>query len=416
MRIYGLDRAPNAEEGFTGLVHPDDRTRVEAKTSAFLDAGDAYAHEFRIVRPDGEVRLIHDRGAIERAANGTALVLRGINVDVTGGRARQAPDGVRAAHLAAAMGVYDLDLGTGWSAWSPELRRIIDPDGSRSGLPFADIASTIHPDDRAGTAARMEEILRRPGRFELEYRLVPPDGGFRWVVDRGESFGPVNPATGRVARVVGVIIDATERLEAARRARLAMGEVSHRSKNLMSLVQAVARQTARRGSPEDFVERFGARLAALAAAHDLLVDGDWEGVDLHQLVRSQLAHFEDLIGVRILLRGPALRVSANAAQTLGIALHELATNAGKYGALSDERGRVRLSWNLRRDGPEGPGFWMAWVERGGPPASPPARTGFGAQVVEKMVRAGLNAEVRLTYAPEGVTWRLRCPGGLLVEG
>ncbi len=414
VEIYGLDRAPGGEDGFIGLVHPEDRTRVEAETSAFLDGGDFYEHEFRILRPDGEVRWVHDRGSIERSASGSALAMRGINVDVSRHRLPSLDDRARLAHLAAAVGIYDLDVRAGWSRWSPELLRLVDPDNTRGGLPFGEIAATIHPDDRAAAAAAMERALHAPGRFELSYRLMTPEGDARWMLDRGESFGPVDSLTGRVERVVGVLLDVTDSREAADRAEMMMREVSHRSKNLMALVQAVARQTARSGAPEDFLSRFETRLQAMASAHDLLVNDGWRGISLEELARGQLAHFGDLVDDRILLRGPPLRISADAAQTLGMAIHELATNAGKYGALSNDRGRVRLSWDVRggRDG----GFRMAWVERGGPPVSQPPRPGFGTRVVEQMVRRTLEAEVRLDYRPQGVTWRMRCARGVLGDG
>jgi two-component sensor histidine kinase len=117
--------------------------------------------------------------------------------------------------------------------------------------------------------------------------------------------------------------------------------VNHRSKNILAVVQAIARQTVAT-TPHDFIDRFQDRLLALSASQDLLAKNKWKGVHLDKLARSQLAHFNDLIGTRIKMRGPPLLVSASAAQTLGMALHELATNAGKYGALSDDAGRVHL--------------------------------------------------------------------------
>ena len=239
VRLYGVSRSPDAEVGFIDLVHPEDRTRVEAETSAFLEGGDTYEHEFRILRPDGEVRWIHDRGTIERSSSGAALVLRGINVDVTRHRLPSLDDRAHLAHLAAAVGIYDLDVRAGWSHCSPELLRIVDPGNTRGGLRVGDIVASIHPDDREEAMAGMERALRAPGRFELGYRLMTPGGEARWMLDRGESFGPVDPVTGRAARVVGVLLDVTEDREASERAEMMMREVSHRSKNLMALVQAV---------------------------------------------------------------------------------------------------------------------------------------------------------------------------------
>jgi PAS domain S-box-containing protein len=181
-----------------------------------------------------------------------------------------------------------------------------------------------------------------------------------------------------------------------------MHEVNHRAKNMLSLVQAVARQTAAR-EPEDFIGRFNERIQALAANQDLLVRNDWQGVYVEDLVRAQLAHFAD-VGARIAVEGPKLHLNGSAAQALGLALHELATNAGKYGALSVAVGRVDVRWRLEDDT-----FMMSWTERNGPPVSPPERSGFGSTVLDSMATLSVGGEVKLDYAPSGLTWRLMCP-------
>ncbi len=188
-----------------------------------------------------------------------------------------------------------------------------------------------------------------------------------------------------------------------------MHEVNHRAKNMLTLVQAVARATAAR-EPEDFIGRFNERIRALAANQDLLVQNGWQGVDVEQLVRAQLAHFADLVGSRIAVDGPRLRLHAAAAQAIGLALHELATNAAKYGALSVDAGRVDVGWRL-----EGDTFTMSWTERNGPRVSPPERRGFGSTVVDSMAKLSVGGEVQLDYAPSGVTWRLTCRAANALE-
>jgi PAS domain S-box-containing protein len=190
---------------------------------------------------------------------------------------------------------------------------------------------------------------------------------------------------------------------------LLMREISHRAKNMLSVVQAIARQTAARG-PEDFMERFTDRIQALAANQDLLVQNEWQGVDVEDLVRAQLAYFADLAGSRIAVHGSPVRLNAAAAQAIGLALHELATNAGKYGALSVGAGRVDVDWRL-----DGDIFAMSWSERKGPPVSPPERRGFGSTVVDPMVRQTVNGEVQLDYFPSGVVWNLTCPAANALE-
>jgi two-component sensor histidine kinase len=174
-------------------------------------------------------------------------------------------------------------------------------------------------------------------------------------------------------------------------------------------VDAIAHQTAAR-TPEDFVGRFSERIQALAANQDLLIRSEWKGVDVEDLVRAQLAPFADLIGSRIVVRGPKLRLNASAAQAIGLALHELTTNAGKYGALSKATGLLHIGWWT-----EGETFTMSWAERDGRPESLPPRRGFGTIVVQEMAERSLDGKVELDYAPSGVTWRLTCPIANAVE-
>ena len=201
---------------------------------------------------------------------------------------------------------------------------------------------------------------------------------------------------------VSMAHDATEQKAHEEQISLLMREVSHRAKNMLSLVQAIARQTAAR-EPEDFIGRFTERIQALAANQDLLVRNKWQGVETEDLVRAQLAHFADLIGSRIAVHGPKLRLNAAAAQAVGLALHELATNAGKYGALSSDAGRVDLGWRLGGDI-----FAMSWTERDGPPVRPPERRGFGSTVIASMAKRSVDGEVELDYAPSGLVWHLTC--------
>src|SRR5262249_39880907 len=188
-----------------------------------------------------------------------------------------------------------------------------------------------------------------------------------------------------------------------------MREVNHRSKNMLSLVQVIARQTAAR-EPEDFIGCFTERIQALAANQDLLIRNEWQGVDVEDLVRAQLAHLADLVGSRIAVDGPKLRLNAAAAQAIGLALHELATNAGKYGALSVDAGRVDVSWRF-----DGDIFSMSWLVRNGPAVSPPEQHGFGSTVIDSMAKRTLDGEVQLDFAPSGLVWRLACPAANLLE-
>jgi two-component sensor histidine kinase len=188
-----------------------------------------------------------------------------------------------------------------------------------------------------------------------------------------------------------------------------MREINHRAKNILSVVDAIAHQTATR-DPEGFIERFSERIQALAANQDLLVRNEWKGIEIEDMARAQLSHFADLIGSRIVVKGPKLRLNPASAQAIGLALHELATNAGKYGALSTDMGRVDIGWGI-----DGDTLSMNWTEREGPPVSVPKRRGFGTIVTEAMAERSMDGAVELDYSPLGVTWRLTCPAANALE-
>lgn len=186
-----------------------------------------------------------------------------------------------------------------------------------------------------------------------------------------------------------------------------LNEVNHRSKNILSLVMAIAKQTAA-SAPNDFVQRFTRRVQALSTHQDLLLDSQWRSIDLSTLIRAQLTHFEDIVGERIVLSGPPLRVAARAVQSIGMAIHELATNAVKYGALSNQTGRVHIAWQLTGGDDHGH-FTVSWKESGGPCIQVPKRRGFGSKVTKSMIELSLGGDVTIDYAPGGFGWQLACP-------
>jgi PAS domain S-box-containing protein len=261
-------------------------------------------------------------------------------------------------------------------------------------------ADLVHPEDREANMADIRRLLAEEiPSFEMFNRYVRKDGGPLWI---HKHVSLLRDAAGRPAHTIELITDLSERKRHEDDFQLLMREVNHRAKNMLSVVDAIAHQIAAKNS-EDFVERFTERLKALSANQDLLVRNEWRGVDVDDLIRGQLAHFDDLMGSRVVLHGPKLRLQASSAQVIGLALHELATNAGKYGALSTDRGRVDICW-----GADSGTFTMSWTERKGPPMRPPERRGFGTTVMERMAERSLGGTVDLCYAASGVTWRLTC--------
>jgi two-component sensor histidine kinase len=218
---------------------------------------------------------------------------------------------------------------------------------------------------------------------------------------------PERDAQASIAGVVVVVFDISDRKRSEAHIRFLLSEVNHRSKNMLSVVSAIVRQT-RAATHEDFVERFSGRIQGLAASHDLLANNEWQRIALIDLLRAQLAPFEGLIGSRILFDGPRLDLSAAAAQCLGIVTHELATNAAKYGALSNQDGCVEITWKLENSAADDH-FVIRWTERGGPAVGNPAHSGYGSTVIKRMAELGLDGQVQLDFAPSGLLWRLACP-------
>ncbi len=211
--------------------------------------------------------------------------------------------------------------------------------------------------------------------------------------------------------VLAVVRDMTGRRSAE---LLLMHEINHRAKNILSVVRAMAQQT-KGGSCQECISRLAERISGLSASYDLLVKNQWQNIQLAELVRTQLAHFGDLLDVRISVRGPELRIISAATQAIGMALHELATNAAKYGALSTDTGYVDIAWGLERAEDGRQRFTMEWSERGGPIVKAPTQRGFGWCVLCQLTKMSLGADVTLHHAPTGVVWRLVCPADRLLE-
>lgn len=262
--------------------------------------------------------------------------------------------------------------------------------------------SVHHPDHVERVVTRIQRSWDTGEPWEDLFPLKGRDGTYRWFLSRAL---PIRDDAGKTVRWFGTNTDVTEQREQQEQIQLLMNEVNHRAKNTLALVQAMARQAAEGPVERAFSDRFAVRLQALAAAQDVLVKSGWKGGDAETLVRTQLAHFADIFATRIVLNGPTMRLTTSAVQVLGMALHELATNASKYGALSSKEGCVEIRWG--RD-PASQEFFMTWTEIGGPTVVSPAKTGFGSVVLDRIARLSLAAVVQVEYDPKGLAWSLRC--------
>lgn len=257
--------------------------------------------------------------------------------------------------------------------------------------------------DRPAIVKLKRQALSIGEPIDAELRLKGPAAS-RWYDFHIE---PLRDAEGRVAGLTCAAVDITERKAGEEHLRLLMRELTHRSKNLLAVIQALARQTSRHaGSLDNFLEEFGARLQALSRSHDLLVQEEWHSAGLRDLVRSQLGHYIDRDQSQISIEGPPVHLKPEAAQSLGLALHELAVNAAKYGALSMPKGRVDVIWE---EGEPGNGIVIRWIERGGPAVERPKKHGFGTMAIQRNLSRSLEADVDLNFAKDGVSCTVTIP-------
>jgi PAS domain S-box-containing protein len=262
------------------------------------------------------------------------------------------------------------------------------------------IWSTVHhPDHLERVEARFLHSRKSGDVWEDIFPLRRHDGTYRWFLSRAE---PIRDEQGKITQWFGTNTDITEQREQAEQIKLLLAEVNHRARNMLAIVQAMARRSAGDGTIEGFVQQFERRIASLALNQDILVNCNWGEVPMAELTKRQLA-FVDTLSSRIDAAGPNISVTPKAAEIIGMALHELAMNALKHGSLSVPHGRVSIRWDFASDSRT---LQVEWRETGGPPVDVPKRKGFGTQLIDWVPRHGLNAEVSLDYDRSGLTWSL----------
>jgi two-component sensor histidine kinase len=274
-----------------------------------------------------------------------------------------------------------------------------------SGFRFEEWMRQIHPDDRAIMETAFRDMASgAQTRFAGEFRVRrrPPAEGWAWVSSAGAVVDR-DAATGVPLRIGGISRDVSERREAEARRLLLAREVDHRAKNLLAVVQSVLRLTPR-DRPEEFAAAVERRVAALARAHTLLAEGGWAAADLGAVAARELG---GLPPGTVRLEGPPAALVASAVQPVAMALHELATNAAKHGALSRPEGRVALRWRLD---PGTATLRLTWTESGGPPVStPPSRRGFGSRMIEATLEGQLSGSLDLQWQEDGLRAEIALP-------
>ena len=259
-----------------------------------------------------------------------------------------------------------------------------------------------HPDHVDRVVAHVKQGFGTGTEWEETFPLRGADGQYRWFLTRAV---PLKDEAGKVVCWFGTNTDVTELRDAEQRIEVLMMEVNHRSKNLLSVVQSMARRTA--STSEDFIPRLERRIAALAANQDVLVQRNWSPVPLRELIDAQLLFLEQAQN-QTQINGPDVVIQSNTAEALSMALHELATNADKYGAYSVPGGLVKITWDVGGTGADAE-FVLRWTESGGPPVPQNGEPGFGTRIIRDVPSGRLRGEVETEYAPQGFRFTLRCP-------
>ena len=321
-------------------------------------------------------------------------------------RLRQSEERRSIALSAGDMGSWEVDLTTGHIEWDDGPYRIFGVDPATFQPTVERIEAMMHPDDREKNSVTGIVAAGEP-RFQVEFRIVRPSGEVRWCYGAGIIS---RDAEGKPVRMNGVTVDVTERKRAEERQLLLAREVDHRAKNMLAVVLSVLRLTKAK-TTADFISTVEGRIHALAATHNLLSATRWQGANLRQIVDEEMAPYRAEHRERVVADGPAAMLLPATAQAVALALHELATNAAKYGGLSTETGKLKLTWSI---GPEA--LELDWEETGGPPAAAALVAGLRPRrSCGRASRRSSAAASNTTGGPEGLRCRLVIPRAQIVN-
>ncbi len=342
-----------------------------------------FAELFRKTRELEQLNSKLERHVADRTAE-----LEASNAQLT-----QSEQGRSLALAAGQMGSWDWDLRTDEWRWDEGQHRIFGVDPQTFKISAETIRALIHPDDWGALQLIARGMAEGTRTQQIEFRVLRPNGEIRWCI--GTAAASIDPA-GKAVRISGVTIDITDRKEADERQVLLAREVDHRARNALAVIQSIIRLT-RAKSVDDYVQAIEGRIKALARAHTLLSDSRWHGADLATLVSEELAPYR--AGEKIKFGGPDISLQPATAQGLALALHELATNAAKHGALSSSGGKITLDWQLQSDA-----LTLHWAENGGPNVGQPASRSFGLKVISASIEQQLGGKASFDWNPQG----LRC--------
>lgn len=416
-RVFALFGMVPAPDGFARFaewrerIHPDDHKRLVDEHFAASARGGAWQAEFRVVRADdGEVTWLQTLGQFTQLPNGhirsTGVVINVTKQKQVEAALRDSESRLRRSQEAGGIGSYEWLMDGSGGTQSEGMLRLIGLEPCRPRT-FEEICQNVLPEDMPLVDATVRAIREGCRKRETHYRVVRKDGDTRWIRDVGQL--ELDDA-GKPYRWVGIIQDITEQKRHEVRRDLLINELNHRVKNTLAVVQAMAHQTLKSDVPLAAARAaLDQRLVALAAAHDLLTRESWESISLVHLVVDALK----ALGVaehQVTVSGPDLQMKPKPAVSLRMALHELGTNALKYGSLSAEAGCVDIGWAIDSES-----LRFTWTERGGPPPAPIREPGFGTRMIQLALAAELGGSTELEFQTSGLRCRVVAPIEQAVE-
>ena len=395
--------------GWKDALAAEDVAPTLREWRAAVDRTRPFSFEHRVRCSDGIFRNFAVRAVPVFDLDGRVQEWVGVHIDISDERHNQANlrnalDRVTLALDAANMGAWE---------YVPSANKLVCDSRTRAIWAISEDApaaiqlflKALHADDLPTFEATMLGLVESGDSSSvlLEHRILGPDHDVRWVSTNIRAISTPGEAT----RLIGTCRDITLSKRNEERVQFLMRELTHRTKNSLAVVQAIARQSSLSAkSLEAFHISFQERLQGMAQSLNLLTSHNWEGVTIRDLIDSQLEHYLDSVHDRITLDGPGIVLRMEAAQNIGLALHELATNAAKYGDLSNNTGRVAICWAIARNGDADTTFHLHWSESGGPPVEQPESLGFGYTVIQRVVKVALSGKSDLNFDSGGVRWNL----------
>ncbi|MFE1601755.1 HWE histidine kinase domain-containing protein [Methylobacterium sp. ID0610] len=420
--ILGLHPGPSITwEELQLRLRRDDLERARALIHETMPEGRAYAIDLRYRRPpDDQEVWISARGRAQFGPDGTVTGMIGVVQDVTAREeARRAlhdrEQRLRVATSVAALGIFEWHLLDDQALWENERMWEIfgrrPQDGTISMTEF--FRDVMHPEDKGPFRAAVAAAVQGEGVLHATGRVRRASDGTWRTIEMAGRFERDTPGS-LPRRLIGVVADITDRRLAEERQTLLIRELHHRVKNTLATVQAIVGSTARTASSiESFYEAFVGRIMSLAHTHSVLTEDVWQTASLRGLLENELKPYADgpmtpEADGRVTLDGPAVDLASEIAVPIGMAIHELTTNAAKYGALSNRAGRVRVRWSLEPEG-ERVVLRFEWRETGGPLVKPPSRQGFGSRLLQRVLSTQVQANVAIDYDPEGLRLTMLAP-------